>query len=152
MAFREGVDLGTTPEGVDVSRSLLRYVRFLLSEGVRVRSVIVIGSRARGDWLPWSDTDVIIVIGQADKRLPRNEDALAIGLEARVFRPDELLKALEEFRLTALEAGDHGIPIYDDGFWHEFKARFEELRRAYGLERTELGWLIRNPHGHRRSS
>jgi len=152
LAFREEVDLGTTPEGVDVSKSLLRYVRFLLSRGVRVRSVIVIGSRARGDWLPWSDTDVVIVIDQADKRLPRNEDALAIGLETRVFRPDELLKALEEFRLTALEAGDHGIPIYDDGFWHEFKARFEELRRAHGLERTELGWLIRNPHGHRRSS
>jgi len=152
LALQEGADLGTTPEGIEVSRSLLRYVRFLLSKGVRVRSVIVIGSRARGEWLPWSDTDVVIVVDQADKRLPRNEDALAIGLEARVFRPNELLKALEEFRLTALEAGDHGIPIYDDGFWHGFKARFEELREVYGLERTELGWLIRNPHGHHGSS
>ncbi len=143
MAFYEGVDLGRTPEGADVLSKLISYVRFLLREGVRLRSVVVIGSRARGDWKPWSDTDVIIVVEQAEKRLPRNEDALAIGLEARVFRPEELFKALEEFRLTALEAGDQGVPVYDDGFWPTFKARFEELRRAYGLERTEVGWRVR---------
>ena len=142
MAFCGRVDLGRTPEGLDVFEHLVRYVRFLLEEGVRLRCVVVMGSRARGDWEPTSDTDVLIVVDQAAKRLPRSRDALAIGLEVRVFRPEELLRALEEFRLTALEAGDHGVPIYDDGFWGEFKARFEEIKAAYGLERTGLGWRI----------
>ena len=145
MAFCEGPNLGQTPEEEDVLTRLRGYVRFLLSKGIRLKCVVVIGSRARGSWKPWSDTDVLIVVDQADKRLPRNEDALAIGLEARIFRPEELLRALEELRLTALEAGDHGVPIYDDGFWQFFKARFEETKKAYELERIDVGWRICKP-------
>jgi len=109
---------------------------------------VAIGSRARGEWRPWSDTDVVIVVEQDEKRLPFNEDALAICLEPRVFRPEEFLRALRELRLTALEAGDHGIPIYDDGFWPQFKAEFERIKRLYGLERSDIGWVVRRPEGH----
>ena len=145
MAFSKRVDLGVTPEGVDVFDALCRYVRFLLSRGVKLRCLVVIGSRARGSWKPWSDTDVLIVVDQADKRLPFDENAFKIDIEPRVFRPDELFRALRELRLTALEAGDHGVPIYDDGFWASFKAEFEKLRRALGLERIDVGWRVGAP-------
>jgi len=148
MAFCERADLGLTPEGVDVFEALCRYVRFLLSRGVQLKCLVAIGSRARGEWRPWSDTDVVIVVEQDEKRLPFNEDALAVCLEPRVFRPEELLRALRELRLTALEAGDHGIPIYDDGFWPRFKAEFDRIKRLYGLERGDVGWVVRKPEGH----
>ncbi len=142
MACGEGVDLGFTPEGLDVYEGLKDWLKALRDRGVKVRCAVVIGSRARGEWRPHSDTDVLIVV-EEDVRIPYLDEGMRIGVEARVYTAEGLLRALSELRLTPLEAGDHGIPIYDDGFWKLFKEEFERVKARYGLERIDIGWRVR---------
>ena len=144
MPEEGGLDLGVTPEGERVSELLLAYVRELTSDArLGVRTVVVMGSRARGTWKPWSDTDLLVIAQVPARELPYTREAARINVELRAYRPDEFLKALWRLDVTALEAVHHGIVLHDDSFWPEALREFERVRAFYGLVREELGWRAR---------
>ena len=58
----KGIGLGTSESGEDVPTLMKKYAESLVSSELKVRSIVVMGSRARGDWKPWSDTDVLIIV------------------------------------------------------------------------------------------
>ena len=53
--------------GENVSAAPTEIIEALLRRPYRLRSFVVFGSRARGDWRPWSDTDVVIIIDGLDR-------------------------------------------------------------------------------------
>ncbi len=57
----EALDFGVTELRVDVKGGLSRYVKLLMDGPWRVRAIILMGSRARGDWKPHSDTDILVI-------------------------------------------------------------------------------------------
>ena len=141
MVKGKGVDLGITPEGLSVAHLLVRYVRSLLSDRrLGVRAVVVMGSRARGEGKPWSDTDLLVIARVPQHELPYTDDAVRAGVELRAYTPEAFLKALWRLDLTALEAVHHGVILYDDGFWNEARREFEKVKAFYGLVRGDSWW------------
>lgn len=57
-------ELGVDELGVDVKVYVEEFRRKVLRRmGARVRSIVVFSSRAVGRWKPWSDVDIIVVLG-----------------------------------------------------------------------------------------
>ena len=150
----ERVSFGINEEGASIDGFVRRYVE-ILRDRFHVRSVIVMGSRATGRWKPWSDTDVLVVADDLPKKslrwsaLKDLDDELVGGLiEPRGYTSKELIDAIERFDLTVMDAIEDGIPVYDDGFWRKARERFEAVRRAFKLRRTDVGWEYSIPrHG-----
>jgi len=148
------VYLGVGEFGEDVSAVLAEIIKALLKGPYRLRSFVVFGSRARGDWKPWSDTDVVIIIDGLNKplrwralwELDLPEDVVNkahdIELEARVFTPEEFEEMLRSFSLTALDALEEGVVLYDDGFWRKMRAVFERMERDGLVKRIDGGWKV----------
>ena len=149
-----GRRFGTTEFGADVEEELHHLLKGLLSCPHRLRSLVVFGSRARGDWKPWSDTDVVIIVEAKSIAkwaplhglgLPR--DAVEVAerscVEARVFTPERFRELLRSFNLTALDALEEGVVLFDDGFWREVKAEFERMKASGWVEKIPIGWRIR---------
>jgi len=129
-------------------------IKALLRGPYRLRSFVVFGSRARGDWKPWSDTDVIIVIDGLDRPLkwralwelglPEEvvNRAHDIELEARIFTSEEFEEMLRSFSLTALDALEEGVVLYDDGFWRKMQSIFRRMKRDGLIKRIDDGWKV----------
>jgi len=49
---------------------------------------------------------------------------------ARVFTPERFQELLRSFNLTALDALEEGVVLFDDGFWREVKAEFERMKAS----------------------
>ena len=123
----EGEDPG---RGEGVTGALRRLASRL--ERLGLRSLVLFGSRARGDSLAESDVDVIVV-AEAFRGLPFYETEYLVlrewdspePLEPWCYTPEEARAgALERPRLDIVDALERGVVVYDDGFW-------EALRREY---------------------
>jgi len=111
---------------------------------------VVFGSRARGDWKPWSDVDVLVVLREAPRGFERlTAVPYAPMVQPWVYTEGEARAALESFDLALLDALEHGVVLYDDGFWGELKGRFAALKEEWGLEEVEGGWVSRRIAGQR---
>ncbi|RLI38053.1 hypothetical protein DRO60_03850 [Candidatus Bathyarchaeota archaeon] len=162
MAGRERPDkalkarFGLNELGEPIDATVERFLELLLRKSpYRLRAFVVFGSRARGDWRPWSDTDVLLVMEGVEGKVvwgAMHELGLSwadfkglppAGLQARVFTPDGFRDALRAFSLTALDALEEGIVLYDDGFWRDVKAEFEEMKRRGIVKKTSFGWEVR---------
>ena len=144
--------------GRDVEDGLLSYVQLLKQRGIKLHTVIVMGSRAKGRWKPQSDIDVTII---ADN-LPRegrnslskrilalhkgfllSERPLYMGIEpSGCCSEDEFLKRLRQFDIQILDAIFYGKVIYDDGFWAKVIKEYETLMKKYSLEKLPLKELL----------
>jgi uncharacterized protein len=84
-----------------------------VSARLPVRSVVLAGSVARGDFNLWSDIDVLVVAGALPARLPERlallgEDAPG-GVQVVGFTPDEVRVAARRGNRLVLDAAAHGI-------------------------------------------
>jgi predicted nucleotidyltransferase len=142
------LDLGKDNFGRDVAENVGVYANLLRCRGVRLRAVLVLGSRAKGRWKPDSDVDLVVI---ADD-LPRKHyerwfvvrDApINMGADICACTSDEFLQYLEEFRIIALDAVLYGKIVYDDGLWSGILAHFAELEGKYRLKRYEVAETLR---------
>jgi len=149
------MDLGVDEFDVTVSEVVVRLLRVLLSLPWRLRCFVVFGSRIRGDWKPWSDTDVLIILETGkplrwgrfwELDLPDWFYRLAgqASADERIFTPDQFERLLERGGLTALDALEEGVALYDDGYWRRMKTIFEKMKSRGRLVKMEDGWQI-NP-------
>jgi len=141
------LDLGVDEFGEEVMKAVITYVNTLKKRGLKIRSIVVFGSRARGDYKPWSDVDILVIA----ENLPKSKrwEILWVGeVEPRGYTPREFLKALWKLDMTALDACYEGKVIYDDGFWKSAMKEFEKVKKKYMLKKLDDGWEIRNlpPH------
>lgn len=131
-------------QGVRQVSDALNDLLETLRRRLRVNSLIVFGSRARGDYLLESDVDVAVVSADFAGRsvFERLEPIMEswqghVAVEAVAFTPEELASCESPVCWDVLE---EGIPIYDDGTFARAKDRFQEHKKRHKLRKVELVW------------
>jgi len=108
--------------------------------------LLLCGSTALGENMPWSDVD-LIVIADFEKPFLDRLDELALlndtglGLEVLGYTPDEFMQMLDRLNPGAIEAVEFGIPIIHGKVLHELKRRLVELKKL-GLTKTRCTYLL----------
>ena len=132
-----------------VSEALKNFIRSALREhGEKVLSIVLFGSRARGDHTCYSDVDVFVVLSESKERfLDRLSDFVAYcqeGLvEALIYTKDEVEAMFASRNPFLLDVLHEGIPLFDRGFWGELKSRFAKLVEKGLVKRCNGGWRIK---------
>ena len=154
-------NLGVDRRGRDVAVCLQMYVTLLIRRGVKVHTLLVLGSRAKGRARPQSDVDVTIIasdlpgkntfeftdlaqkIMNVRKEILLCDFPLLIGVQpSSCCSKCEFIRWLKDFKAIALDAVYYGKVIYDDGFWNEVKSIFEGIEKKYNLNETEVPALL----------
>jgi predicted nucleotidyltransferase len=133
-----GIDIGKIWNGRPAIEYLVNYIE-QLSRLTNVRAVVVIGSRARGDWKLSSDIDAIIVVDTAISytELP------SLGIvDPRIYTVEELFNAIKTAEYELIEAFEEGKIIYDDGIWKETRKIYEEVKERLKIRKYKKGWKI----------
>jgi predicted nucleotidyltransferase len=140
--------------GRDVESGIHKYVKLLENREVKIHTVIVLGSRAKGTWKPESDVDVTIIASNLPKegknfiskrlyylktRFLLSDRPLYLGIEpSGCVTKEEFIRRLEQFDIQALDAIFFGRVIFDDGFWQTVRQRYEEIEKKYKLNEVQL--------------
>ena len=112
----------------EVMRKLREYAERAVAKGAR--TVILIGSLARGDYTAYSDADVVIVSDNVperpiDRLAEFIDPTLPIDLEPRVYTTREIIKMAEEGRRVVKEIISYGKILAGD------KRLIDELRTKF---------------------
>jgi len=149
MTAEEVFNLKPVPEPFAASTREF-CVRALSSFGRRLRSVVLFGSVARGDWTQDSDIDLLLVIEGLPKNvIERDSEILPLtrGLPHAItfvsYRPEELT----ETPPLLLDVAVDGIVLYDTEFIRgkieRIRKRLEELGAKRVGEKEGLTWILK---------
>ncbi len=109
----------------------------------RARAVILFGSRAKGQHTEHSDADVCLIAEDLPEDLFQRRYPAPSGyrfLSVFGFHPGEFLHLLRQGNPFVLEIVHGGKLLYDDSFFGQVLASYQEAIRNYNLQRTENGW------------
>lgn len=112
--------------------------------------VVLFGSRARGDWRPGSDYDVLIGLDREDPRrlidrMAEFEGGPGLSVEVFPYARSEWEAMFRADHPLLLEALADGIILYDRGSFAGMRAAFERWCREGRLVRQPRGWTITEP-------
>ena len=133
-----GIDIGKIWNERPAIEYLANYIE-QLSKLTNVRAVVVIGSRARGDWKLSSDIDAIIIV---DKDISYTELPSLGMVDPRIYTVEELIEAIKTAEYELIEAFEEGKIIYDDGIWKETRKTYEEAKERLKIRKYKKGWKI----------
>jgi predicted nucleotidyltransferase len=133
-----GIDIGKIWNGRPAIEYLVNYIE-QLSRLTNVKAVVVIGSRAKGNWKLSSDIDAIIVV---DKALSYTELPSLGMVDPRIYTVEELFEAIKTAEYELIEAFEEGKIIYDDGIWKETRKTYEEAKERLKIRKYKKGWKI----------
>jgi predicted nucleotidyltransferase len=118
-----------------------------LRQRFKLYGVILFGSRARGDFKPWSDYDLLIV-GEFNKSyLDRLGEVLEVlsctnlPIEPHPYTLDEAIKMLLKGNPLIVDALSEGIVLYETKEFEVLKERFNDLVRK-GLRKSEVSVVL----------
>jgi predicted nucleotidyltransferase len=158
-AARTNQRFGTDEFGRDVAVALNEYVALLKRRGLFLRTVLLMGSRAKRKWKPQSDIDVLVIADNLPKErrysvpfgeilnfkrwMLLSDRPLFIGIEpSGCCSHQEFLRRLDNFDIQALDALYYGKVLYDDGFWKEAKETFTRIKEVCGPISEELKKIL----------
>ena len=153
--------LGIDDTGRDITSGVKVYAEYLLNRGVKLHTLLVLGSRAKGRAKPESDVDVLIIAS----KLPGKSSAELTNLAKKIMdirrmflladthvyigiqpsgccSKEEFLLWLYEFKILAWDAICYGKEVYDDGFWKYALKVSKEIKEKYGLDDMELKQIL----------
>jgi len=121
----------------EVARAREEEARRLIEELCgRALVVALFGSRARGDYTPLSDWDLLAVVESGGYKVEHR------GVGQVVWLPLDKLDEVLEWSMVVLDAVADAKPVCGDrGKLEEVRKRAEEYVRRRGLVRTKHGWL-----------
>ncbi|ADI31179.1 nucleotidyltransferase domain-containing protein [Staphylothermus hellenicus] len=125
-----------------LERAVNRLVKIL-----NVKGIILFGSRARGDWMPWSDYDILIIADFKEKYLDRIKTVLDIigdiplNIEPHPYTLREALDMLRKGNPLIVDALEEGKILYATNDLEEIIKEYEKLKKK-GLKRTNTTILI----------
>ncbi|MEM1921304.1 MAG: nucleotidyltransferase domain-containing protein [Desulfurococcaceae archaeon] len=125
---------------------LIKVVEKILSS-FKTYAVILFGSRARGDYKPWSDYDILIIADFRDKYLDRIGNILELidntnlTIEPHPYTLKEAIEMLKKGNPIIVDAISEGIILYSREEFKELLKLYEELLRK-GLKRSETSIII----------
>ena len=137
--------LGKSSEYKELSRVVERLV-----EKFKVHAIILFGSRARGDYKPWSDYDILVIADFEERYLDRIKVILdllsdvGIPVEPHPYTLAEAKEMLRKGNPTIVDALLEGVVLYETEEFKELKTIKEDLVRR-GLRRTKTS-IIMPPH------
>jgi predicted nucleotidyltransferase len=125
-------------------------IRVLSVFGSRLRSAVLFGSIARGDWNEGSDIDLLLVIKGLPKNvLERDTEILPLtrGLPHSITLVSYTPEELTETPPLLLDVAIDGILLYDTGFMREkigrVRKKLEELGAKRVGEKNGLTWILK---------
>ncbi|MEM2146943.1 MAG: nucleotidyltransferase domain-containing protein [Candidatus Jordarchaeaceae archaeon] len=121
------------------------YIREITKK-LRVHCIILWGSRARGDYKPYSDYDIIVIADFKEKFLERLNTLMELApsqpnIEVLGYTAEEFETMFQQGNVTALDAIYEGIPLYGEEYFEKYAKRLKELFER-GLERTSCTWKL----------
>ena len=128
------------------NRTLMEAVK-LLSRELNVKAVILFGSRARGDWMPWSDYDLLIIADFKERYLDRISKVLDIlknihlPVEPHPYTISEALEMLRKGNPIIVDALEEGRILYSTAEFEILTKEYEKLKKR-GLRRTNTTIVI----------
>ena len=131
---------------MEVSKELERIIENLRRE-LNVKAVILFGSRARGDWKPWSDFDLLVIADFKEKYLDRFVKLMEIvgdiplPIEFHPYTLGEAIEMLKKCNPLIVDALEEGIVLYSTTEISKLFEAYEELKKR-GLKRTETTIVI----------
>ncbi|MBO3800680.1 MAG: nucleotidyltransferase domain-containing protein [Candidatus Brockarchaeota archaeon] len=118
-----------------------------LAARYRLTAVILFGSRARGDWGPWSDYDLLI-IGDFEKNyVDRIGDVLEllsdikIPVEPHPYTLQEALNMLKKGSPIIFDAIEEGKVLYRDKDYERLLETFQMMRES-GMKRGSTSIIL----------
>jgi len=128
------------------NRTLMEAVKLLTRE-LNVKAVILFGSRARGDWMPWSDYDLLIIADFKERYLNRISKVLDIlknihlPVEPHPYTISEALEMLRKGNPIIVDALEEGRILYSTAEFEILTKEYEKLKKR-GLRRTNTTIVI----------
>lgn len=113
-----------------------------LARELRPVAVVLFGSRARGDWGPWSDYDILIIADFREPYLERIGRVLEILSDVRLpiephpYTLGEALEMLRRGNPTIVDALEEGVVLYSSQDFSILVEEFERMKREGRLKRT----------------
>ncbi len=113
----------------------------------RVHAIILFGSRARGDWLPTSDYDLLVIADFKSPFLDRISElsALAEGsglpVEFHPYTMEEVREMLRRGVVSVIDALEEGVTLYEDESFREIREIFSRMKRK-GMKRSETTIIL----------
>ena len=131
----------------DIKEALNVLIR-KVNDSISLRCVILFGSRARKDYTPHSDIDIIFVGNFLEKFINRSSIVLenfdfhlGLGIDAFCYTPDEFEKMFYEGVVSILDAIDHGKCLHGLDFFKEYEKKLEYVK-SKGLRRDPPVWIL----------
>ncbi len=117
-----------------------------VNKKVPLECVILFGSRARSDYSEHSDLDMIFVGDFKESFINRStiiyeHYKLSLGLDAFCYKAEEFEKMFYEGIVSILDAIDHGICVFGNDFYKDYKEKLEKLKEK-GLKRDPPVWIL----------
>ncbi|HID90368.1 TPA: nucleotidyltransferase domain-containing protein [Candidatus Bathyarchaeota archaeon] len=112
-----------------------RLVERLRVQGIALHSIVLFGSVARHEERRWSDVDLLVIADFSsglkcfEESHVDLEEPSPVAVEVHPARKEWFIDDLKHQRLTAIEALEFGVVLYDVGFWEEMLLKFAELKR-----------------------
>jgi len=112
-----------------------------LASRYRLYGVVLFGSRARGDWKPWSDYDLLILADFEAGYMDRIAEILEllkdfkIPVEPHPYTLEEAESMLARGNPTIVDALEEGVALYESPELQRLRRIYRELKER-GLERT----------------
>ncbi len=110
----------------------------------KVYAIILFGSRARGDWLPHSDYDILVVADFEGPLLDRIYELSGFVKGPIEFHPytlDEVKDLLKRGVPSIVDALEEGLVLYEDKKFEEVRELFKEMKEK-GLRRSDVTIIL----------
>ena len=113
---------------------------------MEIKSIILFGSRARGDHTQGSDFDLIFVGDFKDNFIKRPLNLLKLNeskynYELFCYTEEEFEKMFRYGNALLLDALDEGVPLVGKDFFDTYKKQFNAMIEQ-GLKRSRCTWIL----------
>ncbi len=112
-----------------------------------VHAIILFGSRARGDWLPSSDYDILIVADFDKSFLDRSYEltelieGTGLAVEFHPYTLEEVKDMLSRGVVSIVDALEEGVTLYESSTFKEVRDLFKKMKER-GLRRSETSLIL----------
>ena len=110
----------------------------------KVYAVILFGSRARGDWMPWSDYDLLILADFKKKYLDRIGEILDLLIDVKLpiephpYTLNEAIQMLKRGNPIIIDAIEEGKILLSSDEFAKVLEIYAELKKKVSLRRKLL--------------
>lgn len=127
--------------------SILKRIQGIIGQRLKVRGVILFGSRARGDFMPWSDYDVLIIADFKEPYLDRLAVVMDMlkdfpsSIEVHPYNLEEAIDMLRRGNPMIVDALEEGKLIYAGEGLEKLLCVYKELTMA-GMKRSNTTIIL----------